>query len=182
MAGRSVHNNKARRSAAREPMQPDPNAQTTPIERLELREEDLAVQRDVEQVGTVHVRTVVDTEPARLEVDAYSDEVEVEHVPVGQTVSERRAPWHEDDVLVVPVYEEQLVVSRRLVLREQVRIRRVRVERRELFEDTVQRERLIVEDPDRTGAIRERYPTDDAEAHPEEHGNAITDLVRKALQ
>ena len=34
-----------------------------------------------------------------------------------EAVSERRDPWGEDGVLVVPVYEEQLVVSNRLILK-----------------------------------------------------------------
>src|SRR5438128_1208947 len=103
---------------------------------IELREEELVVRRELQETGTVLVKKVVDEEPARLEVEARSEEVEIEHVPVGQTVSERRDAWEEDGVLVVPVYEEQLVVTKRLVLREHLRIRRIGTTRYELFEDT----------------------------------------------
>src|SRR5207247_10618278 len=57
------------------------------------------------------------------------------------------------------VYEEQLVVTKRLVLREQLRIRRVRTTERQLFEDTLRRERAVVDDPGRTGLVRELHPT-----------------------
>ena len=92
---------------------------------LELREEELVVQRKMRDVGEAHIRTRVEEVPARLEVEANAEEVEVEHVPVGQVVSQRVEPYQEGDVLVVPVYEEQLVVTKRLLLREQLRIRRV---------------------------------------------------------
>ncbi len=148
---------------------------------LELREEELVVQRELEEVGQIHVRTIVREEPARLEVEARSEEVEIEHVPVGQTVTERREPWEEDDVLVVPVYEEQLVVTKRLVLREHLRIRRVGTMRRELFEDTLRRERVVVDDPNNTGLVREHYPADE-QSEPEPEGDGfVTGLVRKAL-
>src|SRR5919199_3877796 len=126
---------------------------------IELRQEELVPHTEMQEVGEARIRTWIQEVPARLEVDAYTEEVEVEHVPVGQVVSERKPPWQEDDVLIVPIYEEQLVVSKRLVLREQVRVRRVGTQRRELFEDTLRRERLEVEDPEHTGLVHEHHPT-----------------------
>ena len=148
---------------------------------LDLREEELVVQRTMREVGEARIRTRVEEVPARLEVEANAEEVEVEHVPVGQFVSERRQPWEEDGTLVVPIYEEQLVVSRRLLLKEQIRVRRVAGSRRELFEDTLRRERLVVEDPAQTGLVHEVYPTD-AQGQTEERGGLMENLVRKALQ
>jgi stress response protein YsnF len=78
---------------------------------IELREEQLVANRQLRDLGKVIVRTEVDSVPARLEVDALHEEVEVVHEPVGQTVAERDEPSEEDGVLVVPIYEEQLVVS-----------------------------------------------------------------------
>jgi hypothetical protein len=63
-----------------------------------------------------------------------------------------------------------------------------------LFEDTVRHERLVIDDPDRTGRVREQYaterpegayaagdiPPEDAEA-PEEPG-LLEKLGRKVLQ
>src|SRR5205823_8047303 len=118
---------------------------------IELREEQLVAHKDLRDVGEVRVRTTVEEVPGRLEVEAYREEVEVEHVPVGQVVTERVGPWEEDGVLMVPVYEEQLVVTKRLVLREHLRVRRVRSTERQLFEDTLRRDRLVIEDPTGSG-------------------------------
>ena len=112
--------------------------------------------------------------------------------PVGTVVSERDDPWQEDGVLVVPVDEEQVVVTGRLVLRERLRIRRVGTTERQLFQDTLRRERLIIEDPQQTGLVHERYPTDESagshpteeEPHADEHakGGLLEHLVRKVLE
>jgi uncharacterized protein (TIGR02271 family) len=141
----------------------EPLGRTEEDQVIELRQEELVPRTEMQEVGEARIRTWIQETPARLEVDAYTEEVEVEHVPVGQVVSERKAPWQEDDVLIVPIYEEQLVVSKRLVMREQIRVRRVGSHRRELFEDTLRRERLDVEDPQHTGLIHERQPTHAAE-------------------
>jgi uncharacterized protein (TIGR02271 family) len=152
---------------------------------VELREEQLVANKELRDLGEVVVRTQTDTVPARLEVDAMREEVEVVHEPVGETVSERREPWEEDGVLVMPVYEEQLVVTRRLVLRERLRVRRIRTTERQLFEDTVRRERLVIEDPQQTGRVHEIYPTDETNqdaADQDADGNFLTRLFTKALE
>src|ERR671933_372383 len=148
---------------------------------LELREEELVVQRNMREVGEAHIRTRVEEVPARLEVEANAEEVEVEHVPVGQVVGERVEPYQDGDVLVVPIYEEQLVVTKRLLLREQLRIRRVTTTQRQLFEDTLKKERVEVDDPGQTGMVHEKSPAD-AEHDDRRHEGGLVDRVRRALQ
>ena len=162
---------------------------------LELREEELLVHREMRDVGEARIQTRIEEVPARLEVDAYSEEVDVEHIPVGDLVSERVEPYQDGDTLIVPVYEEQLVVTKRLVLRENLRIRRVRTTQRQLFEDTLRRERADIADTSDSGMIHERYSehagrgervaqspadADERDAGREEGG--LVNLVRRALQ
>jgi uncharacterized protein (TIGR02271 family) len=147
---------------------------------LELREEELVVERRMRDVGEASIQTRVDEVPARLEVEARVEEVEVEHVPVGQVVSERTEAYQDGDVLVVPIYEEQLVVTKRLVLREQLRIRRVTTTQRQLFEEILKKERVVVEDPSHTGLVHERYPSEAADGGGHERG--LVDRFRRALQ
>lgn len=132
---------------------------------VELREEELVARKQMRQLGEIVVRTVPEEVPGRLEIEAFREEVEVEHEPVGQFVERQREPWHEDGVLVMPVYEEQLVVVKRLVHRENLRVRRVRTSETRLIEEPLRRERLVVEDPENTGMVREIHaPTPDREA------------------
>ena len=159
---------------------------------IELREEELVANKQLRDVGEVVVRTEVDTVPGRLEVEALREEVEVEHESVGEAVSERQEPSEQDGVLVIPVYEEQLVVTKRLILRERLRVRRIRTTDRQLFEERLRRDRLVIEDPQQTGLVHEIYPTDedrpsdgpsgDEETVPDENGGFLTRLVTKALE
>ncbi len=185
-------------SEAREREAEFDSADPEPAQTIELREEQLVAHKELREVGEVEVRTEVEDVPGRLEVDAYREEVEIEHEPVGQVVSERGQSWEENGVLIVPMYEEQLVVTKRLVLRERLRIRRVGTTERQLFEDTLRRERLVVDDPQHTGLVHEQYPTGElggerledkaaAEVQPKETDEQpdtglLGNLVRKALE
>ena len=133
---------------------------------LELAEEELVPRKELEEAGRVRLRKEVEDVPRRLEVDAYHEEVTVEHVPIGRIVKEQEPAREEDGVFIVPIYEEQLVVVKRLVLKEEIRVRRHGVTEKRLFEDTVRRERLVIEDPDRTGRVREQYATAPPEGEP----------------
>jgi uncharacterized protein (TIGR02271 family) len=158
-----------RRQGPRERDRVDIEPDTHPLDAqtLELREEELVPRKEPRE-SVVELRVAVEQVPGRLELDAYREEVIVEHVHVGQVVSEREEPREEGDALVIPIYEEQLVVTKRLVLRERMRIRRVATTERQLFEDTLRRERLVVNDPQRTGKIQEQYPI-------VESGDAVTE-------
>lgn len=130
------------------------------VGKVELQEERLVARKTLEETGRVLIRKEVDEVPRRLEVDAYYEDVQIEHVPIGRVVKEQESPREEDGVYIVPVYEEQLVVVKRLVLREELHIRRHGATETRLFEDTVRRERLVIEDPDSTGRVREHYATE----------------------
>jgi uncharacterized protein (TIGR02271 family) len=160
----------------------DMNVEPPDEQTLELREEELVVQRKMRDVGEARIRTRIEEVPARLEVEATAEEVEVEHVPVGQVVSKRVEPYQDGDVLVVPIYEEQMVVTKRLLLREELRIRRVATTQRQLFEDTLKKETVEVEDAAQTGMVHEQFPTDDDEDSDRHHDGGLVDRFRRALQ
>ena len=85
--------------------------------------EEVAVGRQQVELGVVRVHKRVETHEATLEADVTSEEVTIERVPVNALV-EGAAPQirEEDGVTVIPVLEEVLVVEKRLLLREEVRL------------------------------------------------------------
>lgn len=93
-------------------------------QRIDLIEERVLVGKRVLDKGGVRIstRTETVTETVRASLDDVA--VEVERVPVGQFVEAAEEPRVEGDVTVLPVYEERLVVERRLFLVEEVRVRR----------------------------------------------------------
>ncbi|MBV9119388.1 MAG: YsnF/AvaK domain-containing protein [Chloroflexi bacterium] len=153
---------------------------------LHLREEELVASKEMRHLGDVQIRTYVEEVPHELKVEAFSEEVEVSHVPVNRVVSEREAPRQDGDLLVVPIYEEEIVVTKRLVLREELHVRRIAACETRVFEETLRRERLKVEDCDATGMVHERYPDDessrDGASTGEQHEGFLENLRRKVMQ
>jgi uncharacterized protein (TIGR02271 family) len=152
--------------------------------RLDLLEERLVARKREQQIGEVVIRKEVEEVPGRLDVETFHDEVEVEHIPVGRVVNEREEPRHEGDDLVVPVYEEQVVMVKRLVLKEYVRVRRTRATEHQVYTDTLRRDRLVVEDQQKTGLVHEVYRGPDGEnlADPKHSATeGVMEWLRKAL-
>ena len=93
---------------------------------LPLVEETLVTQRRTVETGTVRVRTVLQQREELARAEIYRHAVSVEHVPINREIDEIPEPWEDGDVLVIPIVEEVLVVEKRLMLREEVRVRRER--------------------------------------------------------
>jgi len=91
-----------------------------------LHEEQATVTR--REVEGDHVRVEKFVRERKVHVDEMlaRDDVEVERVTVDMVVAEPPPIREENDVLVIPLVEEEVVVARRLVLREEVRVRRIR--------------------------------------------------------
>ena len=66
--------------------------------------------------------------------------VRLERVSVNQVVSEAAPVRYEGDTMIVPLYEEVLVVSKQLMLAEEVRITKARTEYRKPQQVTLRRE------------------------------------------
>ncbi len=94
-------------------------------------------RRLVRAIRTTQVRDEV------VEENLASERVVVERVPIGQIVEAMPPVRQEDDVTIVPVVEEIVVVERRLFLKEEVRLQRVRTTER--FVETVRLREQMVE-------------------------------------
>jgi uncharacterized protein (TIGR02271 family) len=100
------------------------NEQETEI--IPLVQEELVVSKEVKETGRVRVRTEVQWHTGHARADLFRDHVEVERVPVGREV-ESVPPVREDgDTMIIPVVEEILVVEKRLLLKEEVHLKRIR--------------------------------------------------------
>ena len=98
---------------------------TEPEEKLSLIEEQLVVDKLAVRDGRVRISTKTEfvTENAEARLD--SENVEVTRVPIGREVQEAPSVRTDGDVTIVPVMEEVLVVEKRLMLVEEIYIRRV---------------------------------------------------------
>ncbi|WP_240759785.1 DUF2382 domain-containing protein [Lichenicoccus roseus] len=91
-----------------------------------LHDEAVVVGRHRVDGDTVRVETVTHEREQRVELDLAHERVEIEHVPVGRVVESVPEIRRDADVTIIPVVEEVLVVERRLVLKEEIHIRRIR--------------------------------------------------------
>jgi uncharacterized protein (TIGR02271 family) len=111
--------------------------------RVQRTEEELAAGTREREAGELRVRKNVRTERESVEVPTRHEEVSVERVPLSGEASE--AEIGEGEVNV-PVTEEEVVVSKRPVVKEEVRIRKDVVEDTHIVEEDVRREEIDVED------------------------------------
>ena len=116
--------------------------------RVQRSEEELRVGTREREAGSVRIRKRVRTDRERLEVPVKREEVHIERVPVSREAAE--AEIGEDEV-VVPVAETEVVVSKRPVVKEEIRVRKDVVEGTEVIEEDVRREEVDVEDATERG-------------------------------
>ena len=102
---------------------------------LKLIEESVSVSRRVVQGQTLRIATTTRLHEQLVEESLARETIEIERVPVGRLVGATPEVRQEGDVTILPVIEEVLVLERRLVLKEEVRIRRVRTT--EMHRETV---------------------------------------------
>ena len=80
------------------------------------------------ETGRVRIHKTVHERDETVELLLKRDDVSVERVAVGRTVSEPPAARQEGDTLIIPILEEVLVVEKRLVLKEELHVRTRRTE------------------------------------------------------
>ena len=100
--------------------------------------------------GEVGVRKTVRTERERMEVPTRREEVTVDRVPVEGEASESEIG---EDEVRVPVTEEEVVVEKRPVAKEEIRIRKDVVEDTEVVEEDVRREEIDIDDETTRGDV-----------------------------
>ena len=106
------------------PSAPNPDADKLT---LPLHTEETAVTRRQVIEDTVRVSTVAREVEQPVDELLTHERVEVERVPIGRQIAQAPPVREEGHTVIIPVVEEMLVVERRLILKEEVRIRRVRV-------------------------------------------------------
>jgi uncharacterized protein (TIGR02271 family) len=116
--------------------------------RVQRSEEELRAGTREREAGAMKVRKRVRTDREQIEVPTKHEEVTVERVPVEGEATE--AQIGEDEV-TVPVTEEEVVVDKRAVAKEEIRLRKDVVEDTETVEEDVRREEVEVEDDTERG-------------------------------
>lgn len=119
-------------------------------------EEELEAGRRSVKTGAVRVRKTVEHVLKNVEMPVVRDAIRVTRIPVDRPVDSVPAMREEGDTLIIPVVEEELVVQKRLVLKEEIHIHRRRVHERVTQQVDVGREHAVVERTDAEGNVTKR--------------------------
>ncbi|KNY20118.1 hypothetical protein AKJ13_24290 [Methylobacterium sp. ARG-1] len=115
---------------------------------IQVVEETARIDKRVVETGRVRVSTRTETVDQVLRESLRSDTIEVTRVPVNRTLSEGEVPpvaREEDGVTIIPVLEEILVVEKRLVLKEELHIRRSSTDEDVEVPVTLRKQHAVVE-------------------------------------
>jgi len=127
-----------------------------------LREELEVGKRMVETDRGVRIHKQVTERSEEVVQLLYREDLDVQHVPRNELVDEAPAVRYEGTTMVVPLCEEVLVIQKRLLLKEEVRVTRRERQMRHAETVVLRSEQATVErfgeGPDRTTASNEAGP------------------------
>ena len=104
----------------------------------------LSVERQQFETGRVRVNVVTRERQELVDEPLARDQVLIERVPVGRRVDAIPPIREEGDTLIVPIVEEILVLERRLMLREEVHLKRVHTTERYREQVTLRHQEAVV--------------------------------------
>ena len=97
---------------------------------IPLAEEELAVSKQVVETGRVKIARLTREREQQIDELLARETVDISRTPIGRPIDAMPAVREEGDTLVIPIVEEVLVTERRLFLKEEVHVRRVRTTER----------------------------------------------------
>jgi hypothetical protein len=125
---------------------------------LPLHVEEVSVdRRKVERDLRVHVQTV--SHDHLIDEAVAHETVEIERVAIGRPINAIPPVREEGDMTVISAVEEVLVIQRRLILKEEIRLRRVRTTERHR-ETVILREQKAVIERAEPGASLSALPSE----------------------
>lgn len=99
---------------------PSPVATTT----IPVIEETVRVAKELVETGRVVIRKTVHHESRTVDVPTQEEQVHVERVAINRPVDTPPEVRHEGDTMIIPVLREELVVTTRLILVEELHVRK----------------------------------------------------------
>ena len=93
---------------------------------LPILKEELEIQKQKKITGVVRLEKTVRTTESVVEEDLIKESILVEHVPVNRRIDQAVMTRQEGDTTIIPIMEEIMIVTKQLVLKEEIRITRRR--------------------------------------------------------
>lgn len=87
-------------------------------------QEEAIVEKRLVETGKVVISKKIGEHEEIVDVPLFQEKVDVERVPINQVVQERPATRQEGEVVIIPVVQEQVFYQKRLVLIEELHVRK----------------------------------------------------------
>lgn len=127
----------------------------TPPRTIQVHAEDAQIDVYDVELGRVVVEKTIERVPIRQDIALGTDNVEIRRVPVGEEYDVRPESRQDGEILIVPVVEEVLVLTRRYRLVEEIHVITRRDRHIEQVEVELQREVVTVREELNDGSVRE---------------------------
>jgi len=111
---------------------------------LPIVAEELHVEKQT-ITNTVRIKKVINEHEEVIDEPLLREEVYIERVPINRVVEQASPARQEGETMIIPVYEEVLVVEKRLVLKEELHITRQRHIEHQPQRFTVREENVFVD-------------------------------------
>lgn len=89
---------------------------------IPVLEEELEVQKRQVETGSIRINKTISEREEIVDQALNRERANVERIPINRIVKEAANSRYENNTWIIPVYEEVVVVEKRLVLREEIRI------------------------------------------------------------
>ncbi len=115
------------------------------IHTIPVIEENVHIGKKVVETGRVRIVKTVHEEEALVEAALLQEEVQVERVPVNQYIETPPQVRYEGDIMIIPVIQEVIVIEKRLMLVEEIRVNKHQTERKVSETVTLRKEEIHIE-------------------------------------
>ena len=127
--------------------------------RVPVREEELVVGTQEQEIGRVHLHKEVIAEQETITAPVTREQVYVERVPVQGDATDVGVDAFTEKDIDIPVMGEELVAGKRAVVTEEVRLHKQDITEQEQVTDTVRKERVVVDGADEVRGADASYTT-----------------------
>ena len=125
-------------------------------------QEELQVGKRVIETGKVRINKTVDEREEVVDEPLFKEDFEIERLSVNRVIDKPMEVEYEGDTILLPVMVEELVVEKRLILKEIIRITRHKEETHQPQRVTLRSEEVTVE---RSGGEQERVENEERQRH-----------------
>ena len=109
-------------------------------------EETVHLEKKIIETGKVKISKIVNVDTETFNLVHIQDDIQIERIAINEFVQSPPPPLrYEGDTIIIPVLKEVMVTEKRLLLIEEVRITKRKVESKEIQEVVLRKEEIKVQ-------------------------------------